>query len=118
MTYPHTASPRHFGGELTAKTVDCCAGLHRMELQLVDDDGARHVVYLAYGRGDTAAQYAQRQFDRLTVGCWYHSTATVQRKTPGLTEWAGHVEPLKPCQRRHRFSEAASARAAMAGAAA
>lgn len=118
MTMPTMAAPRHFSGELVVKQVDCCAGLHRMELQLVDDDGAKHVVYLAYGRGDTAAQYAQRQFDRLSVGHWYHSTATLQRKTTGLTEWAGHVTPLEPCQRRHRFGAAASARAAMAGAAA
>jgi hypothetical protein len=45
-------------------------------------------------------------------------SATLQRKTAGLTEWAGHVAPLEPCQRRHRFSSEASARAAMAGAAA
>jgi hypothetical protein len=106
MTYPHTAAPRHFAGELIAKQVDSCAGLHRMELRLVDNDASHvHVVYLAYGRGDAAARYAQAQFDSLTLGCWYHSSATLARKTTGKTEWAGHVEPLQMCQRRHRFSQ-------------
>ena len=104
MTYPTLAAPRHFSGELRAITLDCCAGLHRIEAHLVDDDGGQQVVYLAYGRGDAAARYAQAQFDRLSVGTWYHGSATLCRRTTGLTEWAGHVTPLKACQRRHRFS--------------
>jgi hypothetical protein len=111
MSYPTLAAPRHFSGELTAKTLGCCLGLHRMELQVVDDDGGKHVVYLAYGRGDAAQAYAQRQYDRLSVGHWYHGSATLMRRTPKLTEWAGHVPPLEPCQRRHRFSQAAGAAA-------
>jgi len=106
MTYPTLAAPRHFSGELTAITLGCCLGLHRMEVQLVDDDGGKHTVYLAYGRGDAAARYAQVQYDRLRVGTWYHGSATLMRKTTGLTEWAGHVPPLETCQRRHRFSQA------------
>jgi hypothetical protein len=111
MTYPTLAAPRHFAGELIGKQVDSCAGLHRMELRLVDDDARHmHIVYLAYGRGDAAARYARAQFDALTLGTWYHSSATLARNTPGQTEWAGHVEPLEACERRHRFS--ASMRAA------
>lgn len=104
MTIPTMAQPRHFSGELTAKNLGCCLGMHRMELQLVDDDNGKHTVYLAYGRGDAAAQYAQAQFDALTIGAWYHGSATLARRTAALTEWAGHVPPLQPCQRRHRFS--------------
>jgi hypothetical protein len=105
----HPAQPRHFAGELVAKTVDCCAGLHRMEVQLVDDDNRAHTVYLAYGRGDAAARYAQAQFDMLQVGGWYHGSATLMHNTTGRTEWAGHVPPLQPCQRRHLFSTASRA---------
>ena len=104
----HKAQPRHFAGELIAKSVDCCAGLHRMEVRLVDDDNHTHVVYLAYGRGDAAATYARAQFDLLAVGHWYHGSATLCRHTK-VTEWAGHVPPLQPCQRRHRFSQTAQA---------
>jgi hypothetical protein len=107
MNDVQTAAPRHFNGELIAKQVDCCAGLHRMELRLVDDDQRSHVVYLAYGRGADAAQYAQAQFDLLAIGTWYHGSATLMRRGTAVTEWAGHVPPLQPCQRRHRFSQAA-----------
>ena len=103
MSTPQRAQPRYFSGELVAKAVDCCAGLHRMEVQLVDDDNGKHTVYLAYGRGDAAKLYAQAQFDALTIGAWYHGSATMARRTAALTEWAGHVPPLQPCQRRHRF---------------
>jgi hypothetical protein len=108
MSDIYTAAPRHFSGELVAKQVDCCAGLHRMEVRLVDDDKRTHVVYLAYGRGDAAGQYAEVQYSRLTVGQWYHGSATLMRRGAGLTEWAGHVPPLQQCQRRHRFSSQAS----------
>lgn len=111
MTMPTLAQPRHFSGELTAKTLGCCLGLHRLELQLVDDDNGKHTVYIAYGRGAAAAQYAQAQFDGLTIGAWYHGSATLARRTTGLTEWAGHVSPLQPCQRRHRFMQAVRAAA-------
>lgn len=104
MTYATVASPRHFSGRLVTAAVDCRAGLHRMEVHLVDDDGFRQVVYLAYGRGDAAARYARAQFDRLSVGAWYRGSATLMRRSAGLTEWGGHVPPLEACQRRHRFS--------------
>ena len=39
MTMPTMAQPRHFAGEITALTMGCCLGLHRMEVQLTDDDG-------------------------------------------------------------------------------
>jgi len=108
MTYPKTVAPQHFSGELTAKTLNCCLGLHRMEIELADDDGGKHVAYLAYGRGDAAGQYAQHQYDSLTIGQWYHSSATMVRRTFGLTEWAGHVPPLQPCHRRHRAGQMAA----------
>lgn len=111
MTAPALAQPRHFSGELTAKTLGCCLGLHRMELQLVDDDGGKHTVYLAYGRGEAAERYARQQYECLSVGHWYHGSATLARRTHGLTEWAGHVPPLQPCQRRHRFMQAAASTA-------
>ena len=107
MTFPQIAQPRHFSGELVTKLLDCCLGMHRIEVELVDNDGGKQTVFLAYGRGDAAKVYAQQQFDLLTVGCWYHGSATLMRRTPGLVEWAGHVPPLQPCQRRHRFSQAA-----------
>lgn len=109
MTHPTTATPRHFSGELTAITLGCGLGLHRIEAHLRDHDGAQHVVYLAYGRGDAAARYAQAQYDRLSVGTWYHGSATLCRRTNGLTEWGGHVTPLEVCPRRHRFSAATQA---------
>ncbi len=111
MTMPTLAQPRHFSGELVAKLVDSCAGLHRVEVQLVDDDNGKHTVFMAYGRGDAAERYARQQYERLHVGHWYHGSATMMRRTPGLTEWAGHVPPLQPCQRRHRFSTASRAAA-------
>lgn len=111
MTMPTMAQPRHFAGEITALTLGCCLGLHRMEVQLTDDDGGQHTVYVGYGRGADAERYARQQYERLSVGQWVHGSATLMRRTPGLTEWAGHVPPLQPCQRRHRFSTASRAAA-------
>ncbi len=94
MTCATAASPRHFSGRLVTAAVDCRAGLHRMEVHLVDDHGQRQVVYLAYGRGDAAARSARAQLDCLTVGARYRGSATLMRRTAGLTEWGGHVPPL------------------------
>ena len=108
---PTAASvPQHFSGELVSKTIGACLGLHRIELRLVDEDGGTHVVYIACGRGDLAAEYAQGQYERLTVGAWYHGSGTLVHPGAGCTQWAGHVT-VAPCQRRHRFSATAGAAA-------
>lgn len=103
----YNATPRFFAGELISKDIDCCAGLHRMEVRMVDDTMHTHVAYLAYGRGDAAAAYARAQYDLLHIGHWYRGSASLCRRTDGQTEWAGHVPPLQPCQRRQRIGAAA-----------
>lgn len=109
-THPAPRVPQHFSGELVSKTTGNCLGLHRLEVRLVDEDGGAHVIYMACGRGDLAAEYAQGQYDRLTVGAWYHGSATMVCPGPHQTQWAGDVT-LAPCQRRHRFSHTAGAAA-------
>ena len=50
MTMPTMAQPRHFAGEITAITLGCCLGLHRMEVQLTDDYSRPPAEHLALGQ--------------------------------------------------------------------
>lgn len=107
MTYPTAATPRHFSGELISKALGSGAGLRRMEVHLVGHAGERHIIYIAYGRGEAAAAYSQQQYDLLRVGTWYSGSATMMLRSTGQTEWGGHVPPLLVCKHRHRFATTA-----------
>ena len=103
MPYPHTATPRHFSGQLVESNLGCTAGLHQLALRLVDDDGGSHIVYIAHGRGDDAAARAAGQYSALTIGAHYYGSGTLCRQGDVHTHWMGSVT-ISPCARRHRFA--------------
>lgn len=92
----------HFSGELVRADTDETLGLHRLTLQLVDDDGHEHHVYIAHGRGDDARQRCMAQHAGLQIGRRYHGSAQLKRHSDAGVQWFGLVS-LQPDQRRPRF---------------
>lgn len=93
----------HFAGELVAADAAITLGLHRVELQLVDDEGRSHFVYIAHGRGDEAQRRCIAQWRSLHIGQHYFGSATLRRTGTDNTHWAGSVM-IKLNQRRPRFA--------------
>ncbi len=110
---PTGATLHHWSGELVAKNAGCTLGLHQLALQLQDDDGGSHMVYIAHGRGPQAQAWCQLQFSHLHIGARYHGTATLRRVGEAHTWWMGAVT-VNPCQRRPRFALVAAEQAAAA----
>ena len=112
---PTAATLYHWSGELVSKHAGCTLGLHQLALQLKDDEGGSHMVYIAHGRGPQAEAWCGLQHSHLHIGARYHGTATLRRVGEAHTWWMGAVT-VTPCKRRTRIALVAAEQAAAAAA--
>ena len=83
--------PRHFAGRLMQADLAPVVGLYQLNIHLVDDDGARHVVYRCFGRGPAAQEAAQALWRGLTIGARYHWASSQQQAGAQATYHAGTI---------------------------
>ena len=91
----------HFAGRLTQADLAPVQGLHQINLHLVDDAGAQHVVYRCFGRGEDARHAGQALWRSLTIGARYHWASSLQQAGTLATYHAGTIVIALDARRIH-----------------